>query len=234
MFNNNVLNLLTQFNSMTNSIILRYPYTVLVSSSADMMVQIPIKDLDNDEFKEIPLNNSFNEFLMLFKLFGEERDVSFENNVIHISNGNKNSNFITDNVALMEAYDRDTSQFEKTESVPFVAEFELDTLSSKEIKSATGVFKDLDEIIFTSKDNDMIVSLGATNKFNAKSNTFSVTKQAQTTKEFSIKIPVENFKMLPLSDYKSNIYYNANKDSYRILLTNKTIENLKILMSVKV
>lgn len=234
MFNKNILEVLNQFNAMTNSVILRYPETVLISDGGDIMVQIPMKDLDPDQFPEIPLNNSLNEMLNLFKLFGDERSIEFENNTINISNDKSNSTFITDNVALMESYDKDNTQFQRTESVPYVASFELDEETIKEIKSATGVFKDLDEILFTSQDSDMNISLGATNKFNAKSHTYSVKKDAETTKEFTIKIPVDNFKMLPLSNYQCNVYYNANKDSYRILLKNKSVQNLKILMTVKV
>ena len=83
--------------------------------------------------------------------------------------------------------------------------------------SATGVFKDLSEVLFTSQDGDIIVSLGATNKFNAKSNKFSVTKNANTTKEFEIKIPVDNFKMLPASEYTVAVKYNSSKKSYTLL-----------------
>jgi hypothetical protein len=234
MFNKNLTEVLSQVNSITNSIILRYPTTVAVSESQDVMVSIDVSVLDGDQFPEIGLKDSLSDFLSLFKLFGEDREVSVENNTVSVSSGNNSSCYITDNIALMDAYDKDPEQFVKTEQAPSVASFDLAVDDIKNIKSATGVFKDLTEVLFTSIDGDMKVSLGATNKFNAKSNTYSVTKGAQTSKEFEIKIPVENFKMLPVSDYTVDVKYNSARDSYRVMLSSNSLDGFKIIMSVKV
>lgn len=234
MFNKNVTDVLQQINGVTNSVILKYPQTVAVSESQDMMLLVDISALDGDQFPDIGLKDSLSDFLNLFKLFPEDRSVSIESNTINVSGGNTASSYIMDNIALMDAYNKDPEQFAKTESVPSVASFDLGVDDIKNLKSATGVFKDLSEVIFQSQDGDMKVSLGATNKFNAKSNTFSVTKSANTSKEFEIKIPVDNFKMLPVSDYTVEVKYNSARDSYRILMLNKSLEGFKVLMSVKV
>jgi len=233
MFSTKLTDVLSQINGVTNSIILRYPQTVAVSESQDMMILMDVSKLDDDAFPEIGLKDSLSDFLALFKLFPDDREVKIEGNTINISSGSLVSSYIVDNIALMEAYNKDVAQFDKTEEVPSVATFDLGTEDIKNIKAATGVFKDLSEVLFTSKDSDMKVSLGATNKFNAKSNTFSVTKGAQTSKEFEIKIPVDNFKMLPVSEYTVHVKYNSSRNSYRILLVNKSLEGFKILMSVK-
>ena len=94
--------------------------------------------------------------------------------------------------------------------------------------------KDLDEVIFTSSDGDVKIWIGATNKFNAKSNSFSVMKYCNATKDFEIKIPIENFKKIPTGDYTLEIKYNSARDAYRILLKNKDLESFKLLLSVKV
>jgi len=234
MFNQKTIDVLTQINGITNSVILKYPTTVAVSESQDIMVNLDISNLDKDQFPDIGLKDSLGDFLALIKLFPDERDVEIEGNTINVSQDSNSSCYITDNIALMDAYDKDPEQFTKTESAPSVASFDITVDDIKNIKSATGVFKDLSEVIFTSQDGDMKISLGATNKFNAKSNTYSVTKPAQTSKEFEIKIPVDNFKMLPVSDYTVEVKYNSARDSYRILMINKSLEGFKILMSVKV
>lgn len=234
MFNSKVIDVLTQINGITNSIILKYPLTVGLSESQDMLFLIDISELDTDEFSEIPLKNSLNELLNLFKLFPDDKSVKVEQNTIQIASNSLSSSFIMDNIALMDAHNRDSKQFEVTESVPSVASFELTAEEIKNLKSASGVFKDLSEIIFTSQDGEMKISLGATNKFNAKSNTFSLTKSGTLNKEFEIKIPVENFKMLPLSDYTFDVKYNSSKDSYRLFLKNKSLECFKMIMVVKV
>lgn len=233
MFNKNVIDVLTQINGVTNSVILRYPQTVAVSESQDMLILADIASLDSDEFPEIGLKDSLADFLNLFKLFPDNRDVQIEGNSINLSGGAITSSYIMDNVALMDAYNKTTDQFDKTETVPSVATFDLTVDDIKNLKAATGVFKDLSEIIFISQDGDMKISLGSTNKFNAKSNTYSVIKQAQTTKEFEIKIPVENFKILPLSEYTIEVKYNSTRNSYRILMINKSLKGFKIIMSVK-
>lgn len=234
MFNKNVIDVLSQINGVTNSVILKYPQTVAVSESQDMMLLVDISKLDSDSFPDIGLKDSLSDCLNLLKLFPEDRSVEIEGNTINVSAGSNASCYITDNIALMDAYNKPAEQFSKTEEVPSVATFELTVEDIKNIKSATGVFKDLSEVLFTSRDGDMKVSLGATNKFNAKSNTYSVTKGAKTSKEFEIKIPVDNFKMLPVSDYQIDIKYNSARDSYRILMTNKSLDGFKVLMSVKV
>ena len=234
MFNKNVTDILTQINGITNSVILKYPETIAVSESADMMVYFDISKLDSDSFEDIGLNDNLSDFLALFKMFENERDVHIENNNINITSGSISSTYIADNISLMDFFNKDTEQFIRTEQIPSVATFDLLTSDIKNIKSATGVFKDLSEIIFTSQDGDMKISLGATNKFNAKSNTYSVTKEAETSKEFEIKISVDNFKTLPVSDYEVHVKYNSARDAYRILLINKSLDGFKILMSVKV
>ena len=224
---------LGDINSITNSIILKYPETVAVAESQDMMVKVDFSKLDGDEFPEIGLKDSLDAFLKLFKLFGDNRDVSINGNTIDISKDDLSSSYIVDNIALMDAYNKDTVQFVKTEEVPSVSTFDLTLDDLKNIKAATGVFKDLSEVIFKSQDGDMNISLGATNKFNAKSNTFSIQKVANSNKEFEIKIPVENFKKIPDGEYTVDVKYNSARDSYRILITNKSLEGFQILLSVK-
>ncbi len=234
MFNKQLIDVLTQINAITNSVILKYPKTVTASEAQDMLVLLDISALDEDEFSDIGIMDNLSDMLGLFKLFPDDRDVSIDANTISVSSGNTNSTYITDNIALMDVYNKDPSQFSRTEAVPSVGTFDLTVDDIKKIKSACSVFKDLSEIIYTSQDNDMNISLGATNKFNAKSNTFTINKPGVFSKEFEIKIPVENFKMLPISDYEVQIKYNSDKDSYRILMKNKSLEALQILMSVKV
>lgn len=234
MLNKEVQNVLSQVNAVTNSLILRFPETVAVSESQDMMIRFNLENLDPDPFEPIPLKDSLADLLNLLKLFPEDRSVEILDNTINVSNGDIASSFIMDNIALMEAYDKKVDQFDKTEAVPGVATFNLTTSDIKNLKSATGVFKDLSEIIITSEDDDVTVRLGATNKFNARSNTFSVSKEGVASKNFQVKIPVDNFKMLPVSDYTVEVKYNSSRDSYRILMKNKSLEGFHVMMAVKV
>ena len=234
MLNKETIAVLQQLNAITNSVILRYPQTVAVSESQDMMVMMDFADVD-EPFPEIPLRDSLSDLIRLFGLFSDDRQVRVDENVISITSGDSEtaSTFIMDNPALMGAYDKDPEQFAKTESVPSVAQFVLTSDDMKNIKAASGVFKDLSEVIFAASDDSVTVSLGATNKFNARSNTYSVNKRCDVKKAFDVKVPVENFRMIPQSTYEVHVKYNSARDAYRILLVGKTLEGFKILMSVK-
>lgn len=233
MFNTDLVNVLKELNNFSDSVILRYPETVIVSESQDIMACLDIKAIDDDEFREIGIKNSLGDFLNLLKMFPEDRAVNISDTDIEISSGDMSSVFIHDNIALMSAEDKNSTQFSKTEEVPSVAEFALDVEDIKKIKNATGVFKDLTEVLVSGSDDKITVSLAATNRFNARSNSFSITKNISTAKEFSVKIPIDNFKMLPVSEYDFHVKYNSSKNAYRLYLKNKSIP-LNIIMSVKV
>lgn len=233
MFNSNTLDVLQSINQITNSAILEFPVSVFVAETGDIQAYWDISKVDPDEFPSIGLMDSLSDFLQLFKLFPEDRSVSIEDNVISVKSGRSASTLITSNLVLMDAFKRDATQFERTEEVPSVAVFDLEVEDMKQIKSASSVFRDLTEVIITSQDGEIEVSLGATNRFGARSNTYSVVKDAETTKEFEIKIPVENFKVLPNSEYEVQIKYNSKRDSYRILMINKTLDGLKLMLSTK-
>jgi hypothetical protein len=230
--NKDLTNVLQQLNSITNTVILKHPITVAASEAKDIYVHLDISQLDTNAFPDIGLNDNLNNYLNLYKLFDDNRTVSFKGDTVEISSGDITSSYITDNVALMEAYDISPEQFQKTEEVPTVCSIDLTVDDIKKLKSATGVFKDLSEIIIKCQDSEVSMSLGATNKFNARDNSYKIRKNTSATKEFEIKIPVENFKKLPESEYTFEVKYNESRDAYRILLKNKALSGLKLIMSV--
>jgi hypothetical protein len=230
--NKDLTNVLQQLNSITNTVILKHPITVAASEAKDIYVHLDISQLDTNAFPDIGLNDNLNNYLNLYKLFDDNRTVSFKGDTVEISSGDITSSYITDNVALMEAYDISPEQFQKTEEVPTVCSIDLTVDDIKKLKSATGVFKDLSEIIIKCQDSEVSMSLGATNKFNARDNSYKIRKNTSATKEFEIKIPVENFKKLPESEYTFEVKHNESRDAYRILLKNKALSGLKLIMSV--
>ena len=230
--NKNLTNVLQQLNTITNTVILKHPITVAASESKDIYVYLDVSELDSESFPDIGLNNNLNNYLNLFKLFDDSRTVSFNGDTVQISSGEITSSYITDNVALMEGYDISPEQFQKTEEVPTVCSIDLTVDDIKKLKSATGVFKDLSEIIIKCQDSEVSMSLGATNKFNARDNSYKIKKDSKSSKDFEIKIPVENFNKIPESEYTFEVKYNEARDAYRILMKNKSLSGLKLIMSV--
>lgn len=230
--NKQLISTLSQLNSITNTLILKHPITVAASEAKDIYVHLDVSQIDENSFPNIGLNNNLGNYLNLFKLFGDERTVSYEGDTIKIGSGDITSSYITDNTALMEAYDISPEQFQKTEEVPTVCSIELTVEDIKNLKAATGVFKDLSEIIVKCQDSEVSISLGATNKFNARDNSYKIKKSSNSTKDFEIKIPVENFKKIPESEYSFEVKYNEARDAYRILMKNKALSGLKMILSV--
>lgn len=232
MLNKQTQKVLKELNTITNSGIISYPETVLVSEQQDIMVRVNLGALDSEEFPKIHLMNNISEFLSLMSMFDEPK-VDINEKEIKLTENGKNSTFLFDNPVLMQSFDKDTEQFERTKEVPDVSVFTLSPEDFKDISKASGVFKDLEEVIIRAQDGDTELVLGNTSSFNARSNTYSIDKPQTSTKEFEVKIPIQNFKMLPVSEYTVHVKYNQARDAHRVFLKNDTI-NLEIIMSVKV
>lgn len=230
--NKQLVDTLSQLNTITNTVILKYPVTVAASEAKDIYVHLDVSEIDKNEFPDIGLNGNLGNYLNLFKLFDENRIVNYNGDTIEITSDKITSSYISDNVALMESYNISPEQFDKTEQVPTVCTMDLTIDDIKNLKSATSVFKDLSEIIFKSQDSQVTLSLGATSKFNARDNSYKITKDTLSNKDFEIKIPVENFKKIPESEYTLEIKYNEARDAYRLLLKNKALSGLKLILSV--
>lgn len=232
--NKQLIKVLEELNKITDSVILKYPITTAISEAADIRVILDVSKIEDKPFPEIGLSKNLSNYLSLYKLFGEDREVTYEGDVIKISSGDITSSYITDSTVLMDSYNIDIDQFSKTEAVPSVVEFDLLVEDIKKINSASSVFKDLNEVIIASIDGDVSVYLGATGKFNARNNNFKINKRVKSTKDFEVKIPVENFKRIPESEFKVSLKYNSAKDSYRVLLSSNTLEGFKIILSTKI
>lgn len=217
----------------TNSAILKYPHTVAISDSRDVIIHVDFEKLGAEQFDDIPLLDSLSSFTSFLKLFSNDREVVIEDGLVTVKEGALKSEFITDNIALMDEFNKDHSQFEKTASVPTISKFSLTKENIKQLRDASGVFKDLEEILIVGKDSNTDLKLGNKSKFNAKSNTFSVTYPETATKEFDVAIPVTSFKQIPLDNYTFEVKYNSERDAYRILLTSDSVgQGLEIIMSV--
>lgn len=235
MFNENLLNVLKQVNSITNSIILKYPTSVAVSRAQDILVQIPVSEIDSDQFSDIPLVEKLDRFLSLFRLFPENsREVEISDNILTVKNNRNKADFVLSDTVLLEEFNKDTSQFIKTEQVPSVVDFDLTVEDIKQIRNAISVFKDLEDITFQSKDGELSIKLNTNSKFNTLTDAYSIEKEADVKKNFEVTLTVENFLKIPVSDYHMSIKFNEARNSYRFLLSNKNLEAFKIIMSCKV
>lgn len=232
--NKSVLQILKEISKITDSVILKYPVTIAASESNDVKVMVNLANLDENSFPDIGLLNSLKSFLSLYELFGEDKKVTYSNDTINITDGDLSSSFISSSLILMDAFNIDSDQFDKVSAAPSVLEFNLTVDDINKLNKASGTFKDLNEIVITSVDAETSISLGAIGKFNAKNNNFKIRKSEKSSKDFTIRVSLENFQMLPTSEYKVCIKYNAAKDSYRLLLESTKIKDFKIILLTKI
>lgn len=232
MLNKNVINMLQSLNGITNSGILKYPTTILNNSAGDVVVKVNLESLDPESFDNIGIYN-LSEFISIFKLFGSDYTCNISDGIINVTSGNNSVQYLTTNLAVLENHDKDEKIFSSTESVPTICSVKLTIEDLKTIKSASSVFKELTDIVFISKDNDLTIKLGSTNNFNANSNSFSVKKpNVDGTKEFTVKIPADNFNALPLGEYTLEFKYNEQRDAYRVIIKSTEVD-ITVLMAVK-
>ena len=235
MLNSKTIKLFNCLSSMTNTIVINYPLTIGKSEDNSMCFLIDLSDFDKDEFKEkLYFNNNFDKFLSIFTLFNDYK-VTLNNDVLTVtSSDNKiKSDFILSEPSLMTSYDISPDLFNRIKSIPDVCNFELSSDNIKNIRSACGVFSDLEDIIYNTKDN-INISLGNYSKFNTRSNCYVTTLNGEIKKEFCIRMPVNSIKSIPVCSYDVNIKYSSNKDTYRILLKAKEFKNLQIILSASV
>ena len=230
MLNKNVTNILQTLNGITNSVVFNYPTTILNNVAGDIVVKLNMKALDSDEFSTFGVYNMA-EFLNVFKLF-ETYTATLTENILTITDTNSSVQYLTTNVNILENHNKNETIFASTESVATVATFTLSKDNIKNIKAASGIFKDLEDIVVTSQDGDIFITLGSVNNFNARSNSFTTKVEASTSKEFAIKIPSTNFNSIPVSNYTLEVKYNESKDAYRVLLKSTEID-MQVLLAVK-
>lgn len=237
-FNPNTVKLLNEVGNVTNTIILTYPVTSAITPELDIIVTVDLQALGEPEFPKFGLNNSFNEFLSAFKLFEDDYKTSVSPDEIHIESqdGKQSITLITDSLVLLESYDKNyVRMLDSMFAAPSVVEFILSGQDIKNIRNAAGIFKDLSEVIFAvSNSDELAIYLGATNKFNARANNYKLLKTVDSTMNFECKLPIENFKTLPMSDYKCAIKYNENLNKYVLTAENMAFSGFKMVFSFKI
>lgn len=233
MFNNNVISVLNSINKITDTLIIKYPVTYATSESQDILFEIDISQLDSDEFPNVYLFKSLPQFVGLMRLFGDNRKVNFSENIITISSedNSQKSSLVMHNPALFQEVQE--TQIEKTKEFPSVAEFDLTTDDFKNMTSALGILKDLDEITIKTVESGVEFILGSGNRYEASSDNYSILKECDTSKEFEVKFDAEKLSLIPPSDYTMQIKYNSTREAYRVLLINKKIP-LTILLALRV
>lgn len=233
MFNQQTVKFLKQVNKIGNSLTLRYPVTSARTESNDIAFRFDLKDFKEDEFSSEIGIYDLASLLGMFDLFGEEREVTVENNCIKFKNANFKADFLISADSTLTAFDFSDEQFSKTEGIPSICDFTLTESDLGKLIKAGSIMKDLDSIKI-SYDDSLKIALTSVSEFSASSNNFVIEKDSEASKNFAVSISLETLAKLPKSDYNVSVKYNETRGAYRILMKSIDLPGFMMILSVKV
>lgn len=217
---------LSNITNITNKAILKYPITTLNSDAIDIVINIDAQALGCQEFQDTGIYD-LSKFVSMFNLFQNPEIKRTENSIEFNTPGSK-SVFTTADLEVMQLYNQKAEIIESLNNYPSVAEVELKQDVIKQLKQASNIFNELNVLVIEGQDSNTLVYLDSHNRFNSSNNSFTKEFLNSSSKNFKLKISIDNFNKLPNTDYKLEIKYNESKDAYRILFSSK---NYKILIS---
>lgn len=218
--------------NITNSITIKYPITMAVSDSRDMVMRIDLSDMEEFE-RPVSFFNRLSNFLCITKLYDDFK-INVHDNIITIQDANSKSStdFIESYAELMTDYNFDEEQFTKTENAVSIQEFELTANEVKKLKTAGGTLQNIEKLIIENQGEELKIKLKSSNIAARVDDCFTIVKDIPSIKQFNISIPFSNFTKLSNQNYKFFIKYNSKNNSYRVLIHNLDNDKIKLLLSV--
>lgn len=218
--------------NITNSITIKYPITMAVSDSRDMVMRIDLSDMEEFD-RPVSFFNRLSNFLCITKLYDDFK-INVHDNIITIQDANSKSStdFIESYAELMTDYNFDEEQFTKTENAVSILEFELTANEVKKLKTAGGTLQNIEKLIIENQGEELKIKLKSSNIAARVDDCFTIVKDIPSTKQFNISIPFSNFTKLSNQNYKFFVKYNSKNNSYRVLIHNLDNDKIKLLLSV--
>ena len=218
--------------NITNSITIKYPITMAVSDSRDMVMRIDLSDMEEFD-RPVSFFNRLSNFLCITKLYDDFK-INVHDNIITIQDANSKSStdFIESYAELMTDYNFDEEQFTKTENAVSIQEFDLTANEVKKLKTAGGTLQNIEKLIIENQGEELKIKLKSSNIAARVDDCFTIVKDIPSTKQFNISIPFSNFTKLSNQNYKFFVKYNSKNNSYRVLIHNLDNDKIKLLLSV--
>ena len=222
MFNTETVSFLRTINKITNSVILNYPITTGKTESADIAYMFDLSKFDTDGFDNPIGFYNLSNFLNVFNLFENDREVSIDGNVVSVKDDNTSINYLTTATDVLSQFEFKKEQFDKNDMFPTVLEMELTSGDIAKLKNAHSVFSELDTALITANE-EVVLSLTQIGNFKMSSNSFKFVKdEAKSEKNFSIGITMDILSKIPQINYNLKVKYNEQRNAYRIVLSTDT------------
>ena len=226
MFSKDFLNTLSKINNYSDKAVLKYPTTTLASPSLDVIINIDAKALGCEEF-EVTGVYELSKLINMLSLF-ENPQIIRNSNTLEVQTTTESAVFTLCELELLKNYDQSPEIINSLERFEVVSDFDLtkDVLSN--FKKASSILSELNALIVRGKNSNTTLNIGFHNRFNSSSNTYKKEFLGTSTKDFDLKLGIENIQKLPQEDYKVKVYYNEEKNAHRIVFI---ANNFKILIS---
>jgi len=221
MLNKETREVLKSLTGVSNAFILDNQ-TTITDEFKQIICSVNLEKLGEDFKEKIGISEMTN-FLNAVNLI-QDPEIGIKNRIINIKNDKSKIKYLSSDLKSMQ--ETDYKVVERTKAVNTVTSFKVTKDLIDMIKKGVSVFNTFDTLFITKKDDNITLSLGIENSFNSSSNEFSIEipDHKSTGNDFVVKLPIQGFLKIPVTEYDLDVKYNAEKDSYRIYMSNSLIE----------
>lgn len=227
MFSKDFLNTLSKLNSYTNKVVLKYPQTVLNSDPTDVIVNINAQELGCSEFPETGVYE-LSKLISMLDLF-ENPQITRTDKTLEFQTTTERAVFTLCDLELLKDHNQSENYINAANKFPTIAEFTLSVEELTKIKKASSILSELNALKISGQNSNTTLELSFHNRFNSSNNTYKKEFLGTSNGDFSVNVAIGNFNKLPQNNYIVKVYFNAEKNSYRVIFE---AETYKVLIGI--
>lgn len=217
MLNKKTQQVLKSLLGVNNSMIVSKDMTV-VDEFKTLLGKVNLGLLE-DDIKEFGLYDAGG-FLNAVSLL-DDPTIELEKNLLKIKDQNTSIEYVITDLSALEDCVVDPEIIETTQNTSSVLDFELTQEVLDKIKKASSVFKTSDALYIISSGGKTTLKVATKESFVSSRNSFSISIDASSEKDFELPIPLENIMKIPSVGYTVSLKYNQERDAYRVVLSNE-------------
>jgi len=217
MLNKKTQQVLKSLLGVNNSMIVSKDMTV-VDEFKTLLGKVNLGLLE-DDIKEFGLYDAGG-FLNAVSLL-DDPTIELEENLLKIKDQNTSIEYVITDLSALEDCVVDPEIIETTQNASSVLDFELTQEVLDKIKKASSVFKTSDALYIISSGGKTTLKVATKESFVSSRNSFSISIDASSEKDFELPIPLENIMKIPSVGYTVSLKYNQDRDAYRVVLSNE-------------
>lgn len=216
---------------INNSFVVNYPSMTIIDEYKTLIGKINM-GIIGDEIPEFGIFDGARFIAALDLLEGENSSIELEDNLIIAKDDNSNIKVLTSHPSSLEDAVAEESIITSTEKIDSVLEFDVTIDTLNKIKKASGVFKVMNTLFLTKRGDKIAMKIGSKENFNMSQDSYAITVSPilDTAIDFELPLPLENIMKLPTADYTLKVKFNAEKQTYRVILSNSIYTFLFTLM----